>query len=174
MTTSTNTNGQIWVLDNDRCSVCSCQDGGVTVESTTADLLLAVQSVTPASAASVCTRTDSLHISSGDTWVENCQQCQCLSGEVDCCPCPALLWWTVSLPRCPRGSAARAASPTPCQADTVRNDITKTCVDENGLTRFSEPPGPNTEQNAPSASARTDTSVVQWTPVPLVWLRQKR
>ncbi|XP_022528048.1 protein kinase C-binding protein NELL2 isoform X2 [Astyanax mexicanus] len=76
-------NGQIWVLDNDRCSVCSCQQGEV------------------------------------DCWPLSCPPADCdftLVPEGECC--------------------ARCVS-DPCQAHSVRNDITKTCEDEHGITRFS-------------------------------------
>ncbi|GAB0176203.1 protein kinase C-binding protein NELL2 [Grus japonensis] len=75
-------NGQIWVLENDRCSVCSCQQGEV------------------------------------DCWPLPCPEVDCefsVLPENECCP------------RCVTD---------PCQADTIRNDITKTCLDETNVVRF--------------------------------------
>ncbi|ELK08448.1 Protein kinase C-binding protein NELL2 [Pteropus alecto] len=75
-------NGQIWVLENDRCSVCSCQQGEV------------------------------------DCWPLPCPEVECefsVLPENECCP------------RCVTD---------PCQADTIRNDITKTCLDEMNVVRF--------------------------------------
>ncbi|KAJ7400298.1 neural EGFL like 2 [Pitangus sulphuratus] len=75
-------NGQIWVLENDRCSVCSCQQGEV------------------------------------DCWPLPCPEVDCefsVLPENECCP------------RCVTD---------PCQADTIRNDITKTCLDETNVIRF--------------------------------------
>ncbi|XP_065413691.1 protein kinase C-binding protein NELL2 isoform X9 [Chrysemys picta bellii] len=75
-------NGQIWVLENDRCSVCSCQQGEV------------------------------------DCWPLPCPEVECefsVLPKSECCP------------RCVTD---------PCQADTIRNDITKTCLDEINVIRF--------------------------------------
>ncbi|TSK13402.1 Protein kinase C-binding protein NELL2 [Bagarius yarrelli] len=76
-------NGQIWVLDSDRCSVCSCQQGEV------------------------------------DCWPLLCPPVHCdftMVPEGECCP------------RCVTD---------PCLAQSIRNDITKTCEDEHGILRFS-------------------------------------
>ncbi|MEJ1271320.1 NEL-like 2 [Cricetulus griseus] len=72
---------------------------------------------------------------SGDTWVQDCRQCRCLQGEVDCwpLPCPEVECEFSILPEnecCPR------CVTDPCQADTIRNDITKTCLDEMNVVRF--------------------------------------
>uniref|UniRef100_A0AAZ3QU08 Neural EGFL like 2 n=1 Tax=Oncorhynchus tshawytscha TaxID=74940 RepID=A0AAZ3QU08_ONCTS len=136
-------NGQIWVLDNDRCSVCSCQSGLVMCrrmvcdcESTTADLFCCPE-CNPGLSSQCLHQNRLITYSSGDTWVENCQQCQCMSGEVDCWPmsCPPVV--DCEFTQVPEGQCCPRCITDPCQADTVRNDITKTCVDENGLTRFS-------------------------------------
>uniref|UniRef100_A0A674F755 Neural EGFL like 2 n=1 Tax=Salmo trutta TaxID=8032 RepID=A0A674F755_SALTR len=136
-------NGQIWVLDNDRCSVCSCQSGLVMCrrmvcdcESTTADLFCCPE-CNPGLSRQCLHQNRLITYSSGDTWVENCQQCQCMSGEVDCWPvsCPPVV--DCEFTQVPEGQCCPRCVTDPCQADTVRNDITKTCVDENGLTRFS-------------------------------------
>ncbi|OXB76709.1 UNVERIFIED_CONTAM: hypothetical protein H355_000257 [Colinus virginianus] len=76
-----------------------------------------------------------LSYNSGDSWIQNCQQCRCLQGEVDCwpLPCPEVDCEFSVLPEnecCPRCVA------DPCQADTIRNDITKTCLDETNVVRF--------------------------------------
>ncbi|XP_035281191.1 protein kinase C-binding protein NELL2-like [Anguilla anguilla] len=135
-------NGQIWVLENDRCSVCSCQSGLVMCrrmvcdcENPTLDLFCCPECDPRLS--SQCLHQNGLRTyGSGDTWVENCQQCQCLQGEVDCWPlsCPPADCEFTAVPEgecCPRCVA------DPCQADAVRNDLTKTCADEHGVTRFS-------------------------------------
>ncbi|XP_064877438.1 LOW QUALITY PROTEIN: protein kinase C-binding protein NELL2 [Oncorhynchus nerka] len=136
-------NGQIWVLDNDRCSVCSCQSGLVMCrrmvcdcESTTADLFCCPE-CNPGLSSQCLHQNRLITYSSGDTWVDNCQQCQCMSGEVDCWPmsCPPVV--DCEFTQVPEGQCCPRCITDPCQADTVRNDITKTCVDENGLTRFS-------------------------------------
>lgn len=37
----------------------------------------------------------------------------------------------------PEGECCPRCVTDPCQADTIRNDITKTCTDEHGISRFS-------------------------------------
>uniref|UniRef100_A0A452GL04 Protein kinase C-binding protein NELL2 n=1 Tax=Gopherus agassizii TaxID=38772 RepID=A0A452GL04_9SAUR len=134
-------NGQIWVLENDRCSVCSCQSGYVMCrrmvcdcENPTVDLFCCPECDLRLS--SQCLhQSGELSYNSGDSWVQNCQQCRCLQGEVDCwpLPCPEVECEFSVLPKsecCPR------CITDPCQADTIRNDITKTCLDETNVIRF--------------------------------------
>uniref|UniRef100_A0A673ZXY5 Neural EGFL like 2 n=1 Tax=Salmo trutta TaxID=8032 RepID=A0A673ZXY5_SALTR len=135
-------NRQIWVLDNDRCSVCSCQTGQVMCrrmvcdcENPTADLFCCPE-CDPRLSSQCLHQNGLLTYGSGESWVENCQQCQCLQGQVDCWPlsCPPVdCEFTVV----PEGECCARCIIDPCQADTIRNDITKTCTDEHGIQRFS-------------------------------------
>uniref|UniRef100_A0A8C5MYA4 Neural EGFL like 2 n=1 Tax=Leptobrachium leishanense TaxID=445787 RepID=A0A8C5MYA4_9ANUR len=134
-------NGQIWVLDNDRCSVCSCQAGLVMCrrmvcdcENPTVDLFCCPE-CDPRLSSQCLHQSGEITYKSGDTWVQNCQQCRCLQGEVDCWPlsCPDVECEFSVVPEsecCPR------CINDPCQADIIRNDITKTCVDETNVVRF--------------------------------------
>uniref|UniRef100_A0A8C8YP70 Protein kinase C-binding protein NELL2 n=1 Tax=Prolemur simus TaxID=1328070 RepID=A0A8C8YP70_PROSS len=134
-------NGQIWVLENDRCSVCSCQNGFVMCrrmvcdcENPTVDLFCCPECDPRLSSQCLHQNGETLY-NSGDTWVQNCQQCRCLQGEVDCwpLPCPDVECEFSVLPEnecCPH------CVTDPCQADTIRNDITKTCLDEMNVVRF--------------------------------------
>lgn len=134
-------NGQIWVLDNDRCSVCSCQAGLVMCrrmvcdcENPTVDLFCCPE-CDPRLSSQCLHQSGEISYKSGDTWVQNCQQCRCLQGEVDCWPlsCPDVECEFSVVPEsecCPR------CINDPCQADIIRNDITKTCVDETNVVRF--------------------------------------
>ncbi|XP_023666191.1 protein kinase C-binding protein NELL2a-like [Paramormyrops kingsleyae] len=135
-------NGQIWVLESDRCSVCSCQSGLVLCrrmvcdcDNPTVDLYCCPECDPRLS--SQCLHQSGLRAySSGDTWLEGCQKCQCLRGEVDCWPLPCPLAdceFTVV----PEGECCPRCAADPCQADAVRNDLTKTCTDELGIARFS-------------------------------------
>uniref|UniRef100_A0AAR2K3T8 Neural EGFL like 2 n=1 Tax=Pygocentrus nattereri TaxID=42514 RepID=A0AAR2K3T8_PYGNA len=135
-------NGQIWVLDNDRCSVCSCQMGQVMCrrmvcdcENPTVDLFCCPE-CDPRLSSQCLHQNGLLTYASGDTWTENCQQCQCLQGEVDCWPlsCPPA---DCDFTLVPEGECCAHCVSDPCQAHSVRNDITKTCEDEHGITRFS-------------------------------------
>ncbi|XP_048356264.1 protein kinase C-binding protein NELL2 [Sphaerodactylus townsendi] len=134
-------NGQIWVLENDRCSVCSCQSGYVMCrrmvcdcENPTVDLFCCPE-CDPRLSSQCLHQNGEILYNSGDTWVQNCQQCRCLQGEVDCWPFP-----------CPETECEFSVFPEneccphcvtdPCQADTIRNDITKTCLDETNVVRF--------------------------------------
>ncbi|XP_053111316.1 protein kinase C-binding protein NELL2 isoform X3 [Hemicordylus capensis] len=134
-------NGQIWVLENDRCSVCSCQSGYVMCrrmvcdcENPTVDLFCCPE-CDPRLSSQCLHQSGDILYNSGDTWVQNCQQCRCLQGEVDCwpLPCPEMECEFSVLPEnecCPH------CITDPCQADTIRNDITKTCLDETNVVRF--------------------------------------
>ncbi|KAM7396995.1 hypothetical protein PAMP_019994 [Pampus punctatissimus] len=134
--------GQIWVLDSDRCSVCSCQAGQVMCRRMVCDCdnpnadLFCCPECDPRLSSQCLHQNGVLTYGSGDTWVENCQQCQCLQGQVDCwpLPCPPVdCEFTVV----PEGECCPRCVTDPCQADTIRNDITKTCTDEHNISRFS-------------------------------------
>lgn len=135
-------NGQIWVLDNDRCSVCSCQMGQVMCRRMVCDCdnptvdLFCCPECDPRLSSQCLHQNGLLTYASGDTWTENCQQCQCLQGEVDCWPlsCPPA---DCDFTLVPEGECCARCVSDPCQAHSVRNDITKTCEDEHGITRFS-------------------------------------
>ncbi|KAL0963113.1 hypothetical protein UPYG_G00349860 [Umbra pygmaea] len=136
-------NGQIWVLDNDRCSVCSCQSGLVMCrrmvcdcETSTADLFCCPE-CDPRLSSQCLHQSGLITYSSGDTWIEDCQQCQCMNAEVDCWPlaCPPMA--DCEFTQVPEGECCPRCVVDPCLADTIRNDITKMCVDESGLTRLS-------------------------------------
>ncbi|KAG7324097.1 hypothetical protein KOW79_012113 [Hemibagrus wyckioides] len=135
-------NGQIWVLDNDRCSVCSCQMGQVMCrrmvcdcENPTVDLFCCPE-CDPRLSSQCLHQNGLVTYSSGDTWTENCQQCQCLQGEVDCWPllCPPA---HCDFTMVPEGECCPRCVTDPCLAQSIRNDITKTCEDEHGIMRFS-------------------------------------
>uniref|UniRef100_A0A8D3DGW6 Neural EGFL like 2 n=1 Tax=Scophthalmus maximus TaxID=52904 RepID=A0A8D3DGW6_SCOMX len=134
--------GQIWVLDSDRCSVCSCQAGQVMCRRMVCDCdnpnadLFCCPECDPRLSSQCLHQNGLLTYGSGDTWVENCQQCQCLQGQVDCwpLPCPPVdCEFTVV----PEGECCPRCVTDPCLADTIRNDITKTCTDEHNISRFS-------------------------------------
>uniref|UniRef100_A0AAY4EVN9 Protein kinase C-binding protein NELL2 n=1 Tax=Denticeps clupeoides TaxID=299321 RepID=A0AAY4EVN9_9TELE len=136
-------NSQIWVLDSDRCSVCSCQNGLVMCrrmvcdcDNPTADLFCCPE-CDPRISSQCLHQNGVLTYSSGDSWVENCQQCQCLRGEVDCWPisCPPVQ--DCEFTAIPEGECCPRCVTNPCQANTISNDITKTCTDEHGISRFS-------------------------------------
>ncbi|XP_068950342.1 protein kinase C-binding protein NELL2 [Petaurus breviceps papuanus] len=134
-------NGQIWVLDNDRCSVCSCQNGFVMCrrmvcdcENPTVDLFCCPECDLRVTSQCLHQNGEILY-NSGDTWVQNCQQCRCLQGEVDCWPvsCPDL---ECEFSMLPESECCPLCVTDPCQADTIRNNIMKTCLDEMHVVRF--------------------------------------
>ncbi|XP_026118895.1 protein kinase C-binding protein NELL2-like, partial [Carassius auratus] len=136
-------NGQIWVLDDDRCSVCSCQSGLVMCrrmvcdcENPTVDVLCCPE-CDPRLSSQCLHQNGLLAYSNGETWVENCQQCQCMRGEVDCWPISCAPVADCEFTVVPEGECCPRCVSDPCLADTIRNDITKSCVDEYGVTRFS-------------------------------------
>lgn len=57
-------------------------------------------------------------------------------GQVDCwpLPCPPV---DCEFTTVPEGECCPRCVTDPCQADTIRNDITKTCTDEHSISRFS-------------------------------------
>lgn len=134
-------NGQIWVLEHDRCSVCSCQNGFVMCrrmvcdcENPTVDLFCCPECDPRLSSQCLHQNGETLY-NSGDTWVQSCRQCRCLQGEVDCwpLPCPEV---ECEFSVFPEGECCPRCVTDPCQADTIRNDITKTCLDEMNVVRF--------------------------------------
>uniref|UniRef100_A0A663FEU9 Neural EGFL like 2 n=1 Tax=Aquila chrysaetos chrysaetos TaxID=223781 RepID=A0A663FEU9_AQUCH len=134
-------NGQIWVLENDRCSVCSCQSGYVMCrrmvcdcENPTVDLFCCPE-CDPRLSSQCLHQSGELSYNSGDSWIQNCQQCRCLQGEVDCwpLPCPEV---DCEFSVLPENECCLRCVTDPCQADTIRNDITKTCLDETNVVRF--------------------------------------
>ncbi|XP_015681371.1 protein NEL [Protobothrops mucrosquamatus] len=134
-------NGQIWVLENDRCSVCSCQTGYVMCrrmvcdcENPTADLFCCPE-CDPRLSSQCLHQSGEIMYNSGDTWVQNCQQCRCLQGEIDCWPlsCPEM---DCEFSILPENECCPHCVIDPCQADTIKNDITKTCLDETNVVRF--------------------------------------
>ncbi|XP_036865489.2 protein kinase C-binding protein NELL2 isoform X1 [Manis javanica] len=133
--------GQIWVLENDRCSVCSCQNGFVMCrrmvcdcENPTVDLFCCPECDPRLSSQCLHQNGETLY-NSGDTWVQDCRQCRCLQGEADCgpLPCPEA---ECEFSVLPDGQCCRRCVADPCQADAIRNDITKTCLDEMNVVRF--------------------------------------
>ncbi|XP_070804065.1 protein kinase C-binding protein NELL2 [Pituophis catenifer annectens] len=134
-------NGQIWMLENDRCSVCSCQTGYVMCrrmvcdcENPTADLFCCPE-CDPRLSSQCLHQNGEIVYNSGDTWVQNCQQCRCLQGEVDCWPlsCPEM---DCEFSILPENECCPHCVIDPCQADTIKNDITKICLDETNVVRF--------------------------------------
>uniref|UniRef100_UPI003AAAAAC6 protein NEL-like n=1 Tax=Centroberyx gerrardi TaxID=166262 RepID=UPI003AAAAAC6 len=137
-------NGQIWVLDSDRCSVCSCQAGRVMCrrmvcdcDNPTADLFCCPECDPGLDGVCVIQR-GLITYSSGESWLDGCLQCQCMRGQVDCWPvsCPAVL--DCELTEVPEGECCPRCVTDPCHAhdDDTHNDITTTCTDETGLQRF--------------------------------------
>ncbi|XP_043943101.1 protein kinase C-binding protein NELL2 [Protopterus annectens] len=133
--------GQIWVLENDKCSVCSCQKGLVMCrrmvcdcQNPTVDLFCCPECDSRLTSHCLHQNGDLVY-SSGETWIQNCQQCRCLHGEVDCwpLPCPDAEYEFSVIPE---GECCPRSVKDPCQADTIRNDITKTCLDEQNVIRF--------------------------------------
>lgn len=58
-------------------------------------------------------------------------------GEVDCWPMPCAPLTDCEFVAVPEGECCPHCISDPCQEDTLYNDITKTCVDEYGVTRLS-------------------------------------
>ncbi|KAJ8353003.1 hypothetical protein AAFF_G00122770 [Aldrovandia affinis] len=93
---------------------------------------------------------------------------------VKCAVCPSKVKWTaglcparratVSLRWCRKESAALAASPTPVRPTASVMTSPRPVQTSMASATSAGPPGSNTAQTAPSASARTDTFVAQWTP----------
>ncbi|KAM4614966.1 protein kinase C-binding protein NELL2-like [Polymixia lowei] len=136
-------NGQIWVLDSDRCSVCSCQAGQVMCrrmvcdcDNPTADLFCCPE-CDPRLSGQCLHQNGLLTYDSGEIWLEACQQCQCMQGEVDCWPLSCAAVTGCEFTAVPEGECCPRCVTDPCQADAVSNDIASTCKDETGQTRFS-------------------------------------
>ncbi|XP_051885506.1 protein kinase C-binding protein NELL1-like isoform X1 [Pristis pectinata] len=135
-------NGQVWTLRNDRCSVCSCQDGKIFCRRTVCDCRNPNVDLFCCSECDTRVTSQCLHQNghlvyrSGDIWTYSCQQCRCLQGEVDCWPltCPALSCQYTTIPD---GECCPHCVSDPCLADNMVYDIRQTCIDNHGITRLS-------------------------------------
>ncbi|XP_061101166.1 protein kinase C-binding protein NELL1-like isoform X2 [Conger conger] len=135
-------NGQVWSLQQDRCTYCSCKDGKVLCRRLPCDcasrtLDLSCCPECDAQPAGQCLHQGGHTLySSGDSWVYTCQTCRCLDGEVDCWPlaCPVLPCEYTSMQE---GECCPRCVTDPCVADNIAYDIRKTCLDTSGLTRLS-------------------------------------
>ncbi|KAJ8248937.1 hypothetical protein GJAV_G00229380 [Gymnothorax javanicus] len=143
-------NGQVWSLQRDHCSVCTCKDGQTFCRRTECDCQ------SPGVDLSCCPECDTwlssqcLHQSghtlhqNGDTWIYNCQQCRCQGGEVDCWPlsCPPQFCEYTAVGD---GECCPRCVPDACLADNIAYDIRQTCPDPSGVQRLSgsvwSPPG---------------------------------
>ncbi|XP_060033003.1 protein kinase C-binding protein NELL1 isoform X2 [Erinaceus europaeus] len=135
-------NGQVWTLNDDRCSLCSCKDGKIFCRRTACDCQ------NPSVDLFCCPECDTRVTSqcldqdghkfyrSGDSWTQNCQQCRCLEGEVDCWPltCPDLSCEYTAMSE---GECCPRCVSDPCLADSLAYDIRKTCLDSYGISRLS-------------------------------------
>ncbi|XP_069779797.1 protein kinase C-binding protein NELL1-like [Narcine bancroftii] len=135
-------NGQVWTLKDDRCSVCSCQDGKIFCRRTVCDCRNPNVDLFCCSECDTRMTSQCLHQNghliyrSGDSWTYSCQQCRCLQGEVDCWPltCPALSCEYTTIPD---GECCPHCVSDPCLADNMVYDIWQTCIDNHGITRLS-------------------------------------
>ncbi|CAL8323174.1 unnamed protein product [Lota lota] len=136
--------GQIWVMDGDRCSVCSCQTSRVMCRRMVCDCdnptvdVFCCPECDPRLSGRCLDQSSRLSYNSGDTWLEGCQQCQCTRGEVDCWPVTCAALGDCELSGVPEGECCPRCVSDPCRADPVApdNDLAGTCTDESGLTRF--------------------------------------
>ncbi|XP_042197315.1 protein kinase C-binding protein NELL1 isoform X2 [Callorhinchus milii] len=135
-------NGQVWTLTDDRCSVCSCQDGKIFCRRTVCDCrntnvdLFCCPECDTRETSQCLHQNGHLVYRSGDLWTYSCQQCRCLQGEVDCWPltCPTLSCEYTTIPE---GECCPQCVSDPCLADNMVYDIRQTCIDNHGITRLS-------------------------------------
>ncbi|CAL8277731.1 unnamed protein product, partial [Gadus morhua 'NCC'] len=136
--------GQIWVMDGDRCSVCSCQTSHVLCRRMVCDCdnptvdVFCCPECDPRLSGRCLDQSSRLSYSSGDTWLEGCQQCTCTRGEVDCWPVTCAALGECDLSAVPEGECCPRCVADPCRADPVApdNDLGGACTDESGLTRL--------------------------------------
>ncbi|KAJ3612564.1 hypothetical protein NHX12_020835, partial [Muraenolepis orangiensis] len=136
--------GHIWVMDSDRCSVCSCQTSRVMCRRMVCDCdnptvdVFCCPECDPRLSGRCLDQNSRLSYNSGDTWLEGCQQCQCTRGEVDCWPVTCAALGDCELSGVPEGECCPRCVSDPCLADGVTpdNHLEGTCTDEGGLTRF--------------------------------------
>ncbi|XP_038620449.1 protein kinase C-binding protein NELL1 isoform X5 [Tachyglossus aculeatus] len=135
-------NGQVWMLKEDRCSVCSCKDGKIFCRRTacdcqnpSVDLFCCPECDTRVTSQCLDQNGHKLY-RSGDNWTYSCQQCRCLEGEVDCWPlsCPDLSCEYTAISE---GECCPHCVSDPCLAENIAYDIRKTCLDTYGITRLS-------------------------------------
>ncbi|KAK2169520.1 hypothetical protein LSH36_9g12031 [Paralvinella palmiformis] len=89
-------NGTVWEMFNEPCSQCVCKDGEVRCSRRPCDCAAGFSDpkCCPHCAPEQQCRHQDLPMTyySGDTWIYQCQMCECLNGEVDCwaLECPPL------------------------------------------------------------------------------------
>ncbi|XP_038664280.1 protein kinase C-binding protein NELL1-like isoform X5 [Scyliorhinus canicula] len=135
-------NRQVWTLRDDRCSVCSCQDGRIFCRRTVCDCHNPNVDLFCCSECDTRVTSQCLHQNghlvyrSEDVWIYNCQECRCLQGEVDCWPltCPVLSCEYTTIPE---GQCCPHCVSDPCLADNLVYDIRQTCMDNRGISRLS-------------------------------------
>ncbi|KAH0517243.1 Protein kinase C-binding protein NELL1 [Microtus ochrogaster] len=134
-------NGQVWILREDRCSVCSCKDGKIFCRRTACDcqnpnvdLFCCPECETRVTSQCLDQSGHKLY-RSGDNWTHSCQQCRCLEGEADCWPlaCPSLSCEYTAIFE---GECCPRCVSDPCLADNIVYDIQKTCLDSSGVSRL--------------------------------------
>ncbi|XP_069078037.1 protein kinase C-binding protein NELL1 isoform X2 [Pleurodeles waltl] len=135
-------NGQVWMMKEDRCSVCSCKDGKIFCRRTacdcqnpSVDLFCCPECDTRVTSQCLDQNGHTLY-RSGDNWKYGCQKCRCLEGEVDCWPftCPNL---NCNLTTINDGECCPRCVSDPCLVDNIAFDIRKNCLDNQGITRLS-------------------------------------
>ncbi|KAK7497319.1 hypothetical protein BaRGS_00011363, partial [Batillaria attramentaria] len=89
-------NGSTWLSAVDKCMTCTCQSGVATCHRMTCDCDaddVDLECCPRCDVSSSCPHQEfSLTMEHGETWVYQCQICECLHGEIDCWPldCPQL------------------------------------------------------------------------------------
>ncbi|XP_062869522.1 protein kinase C-binding protein NELL1-like [Trichomycterus rosablanca] len=135
-------NHQDWNPDHDHCTVCTCREGRVFCrrrgcECADSDVDLSCCPECDTRQNSQCVHQNGYTLyHSGESWVYNCQQCQCLLGEVRCVPlsCPVLLCNHSTILE---GECCPRCVSDPCTADTGTSDLRLVCHDPAGVTRLS-------------------------------------
>ncbi|KAM9460559.1 protein kinase C-binding protein NELL1-like isoform 2-T2 [Clarias gariepinus] len=135
-------NGQEWSLNHDHCTVCTCKDGRVycrrrVCDCDAPDLDLSCCPECDTRQSSLCVHQSGHTLyHSGESWIYNCQQCQCLEGEVECVSllCPVLLCNHSTVLE---GECCPRCISDPCVDDLEPSDRRQTCHDPDGITRLS-------------------------------------
>uniref|UniRef100_A0A672GEV1 Neural EGFL like 1 n=1 Tax=Salarias fasciatus TaxID=181472 RepID=A0A672GEV1_SALFA len=135
-------NGEDWKPGFDRCAICSCKDGQTYCRRRPCECgdpdedLFCCPGCDNRPNSQCLDKSGRKLYPSGASWLDGCQQCRCMEGDIDCWPlgCPVLMCEYTAVAE---GECCPRCVTDPCQAENLSYDIRQTCKDPAGIARLS-------------------------------------